>query len=82
LKKVINELLSIASAPKFDFLIILSLDSINERFYKIDQCFRYTSIDYFYPVVTSAFIDNEDEILKIKQIFCFERFSVINVDLV
>jgi hypothetical protein len=45
------------------FFIILSLNSINENFHKIDQCFRYTNIDYLYPAVASAFIDNEDEVL-------------------
>jgi hypothetical protein len=45
------------------FFIVLSLGSTNERFYKIDQCFRCTIISYFYSVIPSAFIDSKDEIL-------------------
>jgi hypothetical protein len=60
--------------------MVLSLDSINERFHKIDQCFRCASIGYFYSVIASVFIDSEDEVLKINQVLCLKGFLVINID--
>jgi hypothetical protein len=40
----------------------LSLNSTNEKFYKIDQYFRCTNIDYLDSAVTNIFIDSENKI--------------------
>jgi hypothetical protein len=60
--------------------LLLSLDSINKRFHKIDQCFRYASISYLSPAVANAFIDSKDKIPKINQVLYFEESSIISIN--